>query len=66
VTQASAYQWRIASAQVATVWLHVDPTVAAKATLRDLVPGTEYVVQVRAIGTKGPGDWSNAATQIAM
>ncbi|HTD29721.1 MAG TPA: hypothetical protein VK660_10060 [Xanthomonadaceae bacterium] len=66
VAQAASYQWRIATTKDPTAWLPADPTVAANASLRDLSPGTQYVVQVRAIGTKGPSDWSNAATQISM
>jgi hypothetical protein len=64
--QAAAYEWRIASALAPTLWLPANPTVAARATLQGLMPGTQYVVQVRAIGSKGPSDWSVAAAQIAM
>jgi hypothetical protein len=66
VAQAASYQWRVASAAAPTVWLPADPTVAANATLQGLTPGTQYIVQVRAIGSKGPSDWSDATMQIAM
>ncbi|HTA65881.1 MAG TPA: fibronectin type III domain-containing protein [Xanthomonadaceae bacterium] len=66
VAKASAYQWRIAAVQTPGVWLPADPTVAARTTLAGLTPGTAYLVQVRAIGTRGPSDWSDAVTQIAM
>jgi hypothetical protein len=66
VAKAASYQWRVASALAPTVWLPADPTVAANATLRGLTPGTQYVVQARAIGSKGPSDWSDVAMQIAM
>lgn len=66
IAHAAAYQWRIGPAQSPGVWLSADPTAAAHTVLTGLVPGTAYVVQVRAIGTRGPGDWSDVATQIAM
>jgi hypothetical protein len=66
VARAASYQWRIASAQAPTAWLPADPSSSAHATLSGLTAGTSYVVQVRAIGSQGPGDWSDAATQIAM
>ena len=66
VPRAAAYQWRVASALAPTVWLPADPSVAANATIGGLTPGTQYIVQVRAIGTSGPSDWSDAAMQIAM
>jgi len=34
--------------------------------LQGLTPGTRYIVQVRAIGSRGPSDWSVAVSQIAM
>ncbi len=66
VINAVAYQWRVAAVQAPGIWLPADPTSAAIATLPGLTPGTAYSVQVRAIGTRGPGDWSSAVTQIAM
>jgi len=66
VAQAASYQWQIASALAPTVWLPANPTVAAHANLEGLTPGTQYIVRVRAIGSSGPSDWSEAAMQIAM
>ena len=62
---AGAYEWRYASAATPTVWAKADTTLAAKTTLDGLEPGTQYIVQVRAIGTAGPSDWSDAAMLMA-
>jgi len=59
--QAGAYEWRYATAAAPTAWVEVDSTFAASVTLSGLVPGTQYSVQVRALGTAGPSDWSDAA-----
>ena len=63
--QAKAYQWRFASALAPTVWTQLDPVTSASITLVGLTRGTDYIVQVRAFGTRGPSDWSNAATLMA-
>jgi hypothetical protein len=63
--QAGAYEWRFANAATPTVWTKADTTLAANTTLDGLEPGTQYIVQVRAIGTAGPSDWSDAATLMA-
>jgi hypothetical protein len=59
--QARAYEWRYATAAAPTAWVEVDATFAASFTITGLVPGTRYSVQVRALGTAGPSDWSDAA-----
>ena len=62
VGQAGSYQWRYATAAAPTAWTQLDPTLSPSIVLSGLVPGTEYVVQVRAVGTLGPSDWSVAST----
>jgi hypothetical protein len=64
VGTAVSYQWRFATAQAPTAWTQPDPTSKATSTLEGLVPGTQYNVQVRAIGRKGASDWCTAATLI--
>ncbi len=61
LAQAGAYEWRFASAATPTAWTKAETTLAANTTLDGLAPGTQYIVQVRAIGTAGPSDWSDAA-----
>jgi hypothetical protein len=59
--QAGAYEWRYATAAAPTAWVEVDSTFAASVTISGLMPGTQYSVQARALGTAGPSDWSDAA-----
>ena len=66
VAKASAYQWRYATSLTPTSFTQTDPTTAASTTLENLTPGTVYVVQVRAIGSQGPSDWSDAAMLMAV
>ena len=66
VPRAGSYQWRYATAAAPAAWTLVDPTLAASIALNGLVPGTAYVVQVRAVGTLGPSDWSDAATLMTV
>jgi hypothetical protein len=66
VVQAGSYQWRYATAAAPTVWTLVDPTMAARVTLEGLAPGTQYVVQARAVGTQGPSDWSGSASLMVV
>ena len=65
VPQANAYQWRYASALAPTVWTQPDPVTTASFTLQNLTRGTDYIVQVRVFGAKGPSDWSDSATLMA-
>ena len=62
VLTAVSYQWRYASAQAPIAWTLPEPTAKAICTIQALVPGTQYTVQVRAIGRRGASDWSAAAT----
>jgi hypothetical protein len=66
VLLAGSYQWRYATAAAPTAWTQVDPTLSASILLSGLVRGTEYVVQVRALGTQGPSDWSVASTLMVV
>jgi len=62
VAAAVSYQWRFASAQAPSAWTQPEPTGKATCTLEGLAPGTQYTVQVRAIGRKGASDWCTAAS----
>jgi hypothetical protein len=63
---AGAYEWRYATTTAATVWTSTGATLAARITLENLAPGTQYIVQTRSVGTTGPSNWSNAATLMAV
>jgi hypothetical protein len=66
VAQAGSYQWRYATAAAPTVWTFVNPTLGARVAINGLVPGTEYIVQGRAVGSQGPSDWSDAASLMVV
>jgi len=66
VPEAKAYQWRYATALAPTVWTVLDPVTTASITLVNLTPGTNYIVQARAIGTRGSSDWSDGATLMVV
>jgi hypothetical protein len=66
VDRAGSYQWRYATAAAPTAWTLVDPTLGASIALDGLIAGTVYTVQVRAIGSQGPSDWSDAANLMAV
>ena len=63
---AGSYQWRWATTLAPTVWTDLAPTLSASVTIENLTPGTTYIVQVRAIGTQGPSDWSDPAMLMAV
>ena len=41
-------------------------TIAESTTLESLVPGTQYIVQARAVATVGPSNWSDGATLMVV
>jgi hypothetical protein len=61
---ALSYQWRYATGQAPAVYSQQEPSTKATTTLVGLVPGTLYSVQVRAVGTRGVSDWSDAAVLV--
>jgi hypothetical protein len=48
------------------VYTQTDTASKARVTFANLVPGTQYLVQVRACGKRGSSDWSNAVTVYAV
>jgi hypothetical protein len=62
---AKSYQWRIATAQAPTAWTVFDTVTAARFTFEALVPGTQYVVQVRAFARNGASNWSDGVAMFA-
>ena len=63
---AALYQWRFAAAAAPTAYTVTDTSSRALVTLEGLVPGTQYLVQVRACGNRGSSDWSNAVVVYAV
>ena len=66
VEGALLYQWRYATAQAPTAWTVTDAASTIRVTLKDLVPGTQYLVQVRACGRHRGSDWSDAMAVYAV
>jgi hypothetical protein len=66
VANASAYKWRYATSLAPNDWKDGGITTAASNLLENLTPGTIYVVQVQAIGSAGPGAWSDPAMLMAV
>jgi len=62
---AKAYQWRYATAQAPAVWIDAGSTTKASCVLEGLALGTQYIVQARLLGAKGPGDWSDGVMMFA-
>jgi hypothetical protein len=60
------YQWRFATVAAPTAYTVTDTSSRARVTLEGLVPGTQYMVQVRACGNRGSSDWSDAVLAYAV
>jgi hypothetical protein len=63
---AALYQWRYAAAAAPTAYTVTDTSSKARVTLAGLLPGTQYLVQVRACGNRGSSDWSDAVAAYAV
>ena len=48
-----------------TGWGNAEVVTKSSLTLSGLVSGTRYWFRARAIGTAGPGPWSDPATKVA-
>jgi hypothetical protein len=66
VVGAVLYQWRYATAQAPTAYTQTDTDSKARVTFGNLVPGTQYLVQVRACGKRGSSDWSDPVAVYAV
>ncbi len=63
---AGTYNWRVALASAPTVYLQQVQTTKARVTFAGLTPGQVYVVDVNAVGSAGPSDYSMAATGLMV
>jgi hypothetical protein len=63
---AAIYNWRLSAASAPTVVLQTAQTTAASNTFSGLTPGVIYVVQVNAVGTAGPSDWSSPVSKMVV
>ena len=62
---AAIYNWKLtASGQTAT--LQTAQTTAASTIFDGLTPGVVYTVEVNAVGSAGPSDWSQPVSQMVV
>ena len=61
LANAYTYSWRVALASSPTVYVQRAQTTAASDVFEGLTPGQIYVVDVSAVGSAGPSDWSDPA-----
>lgn len=65
VAGASSYEWQFRLHQDGTAWQTVKTTTNSRTTMTGLTPGTLYAFRVRALGSAGPGPWSDEAAKRA-
>ena len=61
VPNAYTYNWRVALSSAPDAYVQEMQTTAARITFSGLTPGELYLVDVNAVGTAGPSDWSDSA-----
>lgn len=63
---AYTYNWRVALSSAPNVFVQQSQTTAARNTFSGLIPGQTYRVQLNAVGSAGPSDWSDDAELIVV
>jgi hypothetical protein len=63
---AYSYNWRVALASAPTVFIQQVQTTAASNIFEGLTPGQTYTVQLNAVGSAGPSDWSDDGETMVM
>ena len=66
VVNASAYEGQMTADLNKDAWATVGVFTASRFSLDDVKPGTTYWARERAIGSAGPGAWSDAVSAIAI
>ncbi len=67
IARAKCYEVQMAEMGAVNVpgsWKNAGVYTSSRITIADLVPGTTYVFQVRAIGSSGYTDWSNPVSRM--
>ena len=63
---AYTYNWRLALASAPTVFIQQVQTTAASNIFTGLTPRQVYFVQLKAVGSAGPSDWSDDGETMVM
>lgn len=63
---AASYNWRLALASAPTVYVQTTQTTGARVSFRGLTSGETYNVAVNAVGSSGPGDWSDDGATMTL
>jgi hypothetical protein len=63
---AYTYNWRVALASTPNVFVQQPQTTAARNTFSGLTPGQIYRVQLNAVGSAGPSDWSDTGESMVL
>jgi hypothetical protein len=63
---AYTYNWRLALASAPTVYVQQLQTTAARNTFSGLTPGQIYRIQLNAVGSAGPSDWSDDGESMVL
>lgn len=66
VKGAYAYNWRVALASAPGAYLQTVQTTGANALFEGLTPGQLYNVEMNALGTYGPSDWTAVTSQMVI
>ena len=66
IPNASVYTWRVALASAPDAYVLEQQKSAASDTFEGLTPGQIYLVDVNAVGSAGPSDWSDTAQQMVL
>jgi hypothetical protein len=66
VPNAASYNWRVALASTPAEYVQQVQKTAARITFSGLTPGERYLVDVNAVGSAGPGDWSDTAVAFVV
>ena len=61
VANAYAYNWRVALSSAPDAYVQEIQATSARITFSGLTPGQLYLVDVNALGSAGPSDWSDSA-----
>jgi hypothetical protein len=63
---AASYNWRLALASAPTVFVQTAQTTGGRNSFEGLTPGQVYNVEVNAVGSFGPSDWSDPSTAMVV